>query len=547
MAVEIGIDASVSSFLKRIDTLSDAARKEAAEIADALDKGIRSGADAVSRSVDHLSTRFSGFGGVAEKALKKLGGTGNEVADVLFDFAIPIAEMATGFGAAGVAAAGLGAAVVGVGVAAGVTAAAVYGITNAAVEARDRLTDQGLAAEIPADAQRSLAVYESSLASLRTEVDLLVVSLGGELSGELAGLNVTLAQMVRDTRSWTSSIDENWNAFIDWTDTLKGTKSILVGFGLEVARGVDQWMKQAEALAESERQISAIQKLINDPASKVHVDTGEDLMALFIADATKANEKTGELKKTVKDTSGALDEMGGKFVKATEDIRSNFLRITPKTKAELEGITVSAHEVGIAVTDSSRKLSNASQQDLDTLRDYTVGVVADVAAGIGTITDLIIDNYERRVAAGQVLGEAEMRNANRLDALAKAAQITAMSVAAISTWFSMTRDLALIPGNAVAAPFEAAGIVLAGMIAPAAQILGEPVPFPNVSRDVGDSPTFADPVEERGTAAGYADAYGAGNLSRSKSSGGGALTIDLSRAASQLLRVTPGKSGRGTR
>lgn len=553
MAVEIGIDASVSSFLRKIDTLSDAAASEAAEIARALDRGMRDGVTSVGRSVDGLAGKFDGFGDVAEKALKKLGGAGNEVADILFDFALPLGEMASGFGAAGAAAAAFGGSVVGIGIAAGVTAAAVVGIVEAATDARDRLVEQGQASEIPAEAIRSLALYESSVATLQGEVDQLVVTLGAELAPALTGVSVALTQVIRDTDSWTSSLGRSWDDLIDWTDDLQGSSTILGAFTVGLLQGVDAWYDNALAMAESDRQLRKLQALINEPPKgRIIADTGIDVMQEFIRDATGGEAKIGAVKTAAVEAAEAVGVLGDKFVTAGAGLREHFAQYVPKADAELQGLIVTAEEVGLALQGTTAKFGDATRQQLDALRAYTIGALADLAGGVQSITELVISSYEQRAAAGERLSEQEMRTANRIANVAKAAAIAQLSLNALIAWFQLTRDIGLIPGLAAGAPAIAAGIIAATMIAPAAQILGEPIPFasvggggggggePNVPpTSVGPPPGENENIKEDGPVV---------SVNPGRPGAASRTQITLSRTAAQLLQIAPpGKTTRGVR
>jgi hypothetical protein len=101
------------------------------------------------------------------------------------------------------------------------------------------------------------------------------------------------------------------------------------------------------------------------------------------------------------------------------------------------------------------------------------------------LTSQVVESYEARIAAGDKVGRKERERAEDALELQKVLQLASLTASAVATWFAMTRDLALIPGNALGAPFEAAGIVAASMIGPASQILGQEIPF--VSGRSGDA------------------------------------------------------------
>lgn len=523
MAVEIEVDADLARFLRRIDDLSDAAHVEARQIARALDQGIGGTSARLQGSVDGLAARFSGLGNVAEKALKKLGGAGNEAADVLFDFAIPLGEATAGLGALGTAAAGVGAALLAAGLAIGGTVAGMVAIATAAESARDRLEEAGLAAYISDEARASSERYRVASTQLQVAVDRLTIEIAGDegLTDALVGLIRVTTVMVDKAREWTGSFLDAASSTAEFAGRLApivGLVSPVTGKLLEAAGATDDLVEALRRAGSAPN--TSLAGVLPPPLLLDEVKLGVESVA------------------TALDTrlSPALVQTTSRFREATEEMREHFRREVQDVAAEVNGLTVSASRVGIAIQDTTQTLSNASKEDLAILRDHALAAIGNVFQGVSAITDQIVAQYERRVAAGEELGTKEMKAANRLAALSKVAQIGAMTVNAVSTWFSLTRDLAAIPGNAAFAPFEAAGIIAASMIAPAAQIIGSPIPFPNVEENVGKSPTFQDPVEERGTAAGYADAFGAGNLS----GGGGSNRSAASNGQfSVVVSVTP--------
>jgi hypothetical protein len=82
--------------------------------------------------------------------------------------------------------------------AAGATAAVAgiaYGIvelSNRAVEARDRLVEQGLAAQLPEEAVKSIDAYRVATDDLRTAADLATVAVGGGFAGALSDMAYAL-------------------------------------------------------------------------------------------------------------------------------------------------------------------------------------------------------------------------------------------------------------------------------------------------------------------------------------------------------------------
>lgn len=507
-------------------------------------------------NLESMGALFIGVGGNVSRVAMTFTTAVRPVATLgtLFS-ALPagVQQTAIQFGVAGVAAAGLALAF-----SSAVTRARET--ADAMAEVSIALHEQAAAGDVAA--RVLLATYAPALEAvaarevlLKRDTDAANVRLLRQ------GPNAVAAAAGWDRLSYAAGVgfSEAWKEFT----TLPGLETVLVRMGQQALNDEIAFGGMRRALEDLNTEIgktdaAKIQTAFN--ASKMRggsasYDIAADLRATVTA-WNAAEEAATRAGVAAREARGGLDAFGGGFVEASEAITAHFTRTVPRARAEIEGFGKAANEVGIELTDSSKVWANASREELDALGAYAVGVVTDVSAGITAITDLIIGNYERRVAAGEKLSVAEMRNANRLDALAKTAAISAMSVSALVTYFALVRDLALIPGNAPFAIAEAATIVAASMIAPAVQVLGQPVPFPYAQRNDngGHAQSFdanGDGVLQPGERQqAYANAYGSGNLG----SGGGAdrsarthVTIGLDpslRSLSITSDVRVGKSPR---
>lgn len=141
-----------------------AAERELARVAKEADKA--------------LADQHRGIEALGKAVAEQFGGPISKLADLSTSTAGAVGAV----GAAGFAAvAGVGA-----------LAAGAKRLADAAVEARDRLTEQGLAAAIPPSAAASLADYETAGQTLRNELDLLTVTIGSGLAGAIGdAANVT--------------------------------------------------------------------------------------------------------------------------------------------------------------------------------------------------------------------------------------------------------------------------------------------------------------------------------------------------------------------
>jgi hypothetical protein len=159
--------------------------KHAKEAARAWDKGL----DSVKNS--------------AEKLANQLGGPFGDMADLALDLGEKLSGTA---GAIGMVGAGAGVALAGV----AALAVGAKALADAAVEAADRLVEQGRASEIPAESLMSVYAYEAAGADLRTEIDLLTVAIGSELAGALTTIVIATGDTIEMFRELhDASLDVN--------------------------------------------------------------------------------------------------------------------------------------------------------------------------------------------------------------------------------------------------------------------------------------------------------------------------------------------------
>lgn len=167
----------------------------------------------------------------ATNAVEKLGrmggGAAGELTGAFADARDVLMGLEASIGAVGVAA---GAAVLAV----GALALGTRALADATVEARDRLTEQGLASEIPADALASVEAYDSATQSLRNSLDLLTVQAGGpalDLLTDLADVTGGVVGAFLDAREATAG----WRETIaDTFEPMSQLTTAIVTLGLSV-------------------------------------------------------------------------------------------------------------------------------------------------------------------------------------------------------------------------------------------------------------------------------------------------------------------------
>lgn len=207
--------------------------REAEKAAKASAKAFEQGANAIKGSAEKLSSIIGGpFGDMADLALdlgEKLGGTAG---------AIGAAGAAAGVAVAAVAALGVG----------------VKALADGALEATKRLEEAGHAAEIPPEALESVRDYETSTKDLRTQIDLLTVSIGAPLAGALTTAVDVSAALIAQWRELSAQAKQVQDFSIGMVRGLVafgslGTSEIALAYTDAIRESADAARDAAEAYA----------------------------------------------------------------------------------------------------------------------------------------------------------------------------------------------------------------------------------------------------------------------------------------------------------
>lgn len=207
--------------------------REAEKAAKASAKAFEQGTNAIKSSAEKLSSIIGGpFGDMADLALdlgEKLGGTAG---------AIGAAGAAAGVAVAAVAALGVG----------------VKALADGALEATKRLEETGHAAEIPPEALESVRDYEASTKDLRTQIDLLTVSIGAPLAGALTTAVDVSAALIEQWRELSAQAKQVQDFSIGMVRGLVafgslGTSEIALAYTDAIRESADAARDAAEAYA----------------------------------------------------------------------------------------------------------------------------------------------------------------------------------------------------------------------------------------------------------------------------------------------------------
>ncbi len=218
---------------REAEQAADEAARHARRIADEAAKAAHRAREESARVTETITKKLAG----------QLGGDVAEIADVAF-------EAGGAIGAVGVA--GLGA-VAGVAALAGVTKR----VADYALEARDRLTEQGLASQLPPAALASLRDYEAASSDLRREIDLAAVSIGGPMS---EGLSIVADSAARATREFRELGDAHRQAVAE-QEAATGQSEFYVAVMDAVSLGLTKHIREnREAAAEKRRFVEEVNK-----------------------------------------------------------------------------------------------------------------------------------------------------------------------------------------------------------------------------------------------------------------------------------------------
>lgn len=256
----------------------DAARaqeKAAREAARAQERAAREATRAAELAAKEQT---QGWVGVGKKVSELAGGPFSQLGQVVFELIPNAGKATTALGSVAVAGAAVAATAVGI-AAVGIV---VVKLANAAVDARDRLIEAGLAAEIPAEARASIDEYVGATVDLRNEWDLLIVSLGAGVSGPLADVVTVLSaglEAFRYVRDETILVDAAWKNWVNSVENSHPVAAVAVAAlnGLGVAA---EYLRGAtEDLTDSQLDYAQSQAELDDEAKRNARERADKIIA----------------------------------------------------------------------------------------------------------------------------------------------------------------------------------------------------------------------------------------------------------------------------
>lgn len=464
--LEIEVIPELTAFAQGMQQLPVIGDRESKKMAGAIGKNMRSvekdSTDAAKSIGSNFQSNFGKISGSAAAMSGVVGGTFAQVVGVANSAIRPLGEMAAAFGPIGVAVAGLA----GGAVAMGGLLAATKGVVDAAVEARDRLTEAGLASQIPAESIRSLRDYETTTSELREELDLLTVTVGGALADDLAILVHTTAELVRWTRE-AGETTSDWGGFL-----LDVAASLHPAIGATIELG-----RAAYTVADAQTEAAISSREWADAETDALIALGmldEELKTTTKTLAAKsiAEGEAAEESRRIREEMLAANELfqsaeieGSQRVR--DELVANNEAVLASRKAYHDKYLAMLQAEGAALEEQAQREREVAQ----IRRETWAKLADDTIASTRMITDAVVRGYTTRLNSGEKMGRKERNqmeeSASRAYGLGQALAATQVILSAAITGAGVTANLALAMGPfaAVAGGAAAAGVLATGLTA----------------------------------------------------------------------------------
>lgn len=231
----VTLTASTADFRREIAEAAARAAQQLREIGDSARRHMGAAFGHVRASAGEMSS-------AVERAASLMGGAFGDTADIVLDLG---GKMGGLLGPIGLATAGV----------AGLGYASVQ-LAGYADEAARRLEAAGLAAMIPAESQASLDRYREGTAALRTEADLLAVTMGGPLLDAIGDMSLALTGLAEKASDVTTPLGTIRGALAETFGSGAGRVMLAISTGgaSELARA---FSGAAESAVEAGEAISA--------------------------------------------------------------------------------------------------------------------------------------------------------------------------------------------------------------------------------------------------------------------------------------------------
>lgn len=426
-SIDIELKVKTDTALAELRKLPGITEKEAKAMASALNRNWKQAEKDAQRASRQMAKDFEkgldSIKGSAEKLAGMIGGPVGDVADLALDLGEKMSNTAGAIGAAGAAAGVTAAAVAAVGV-------SFVSLSNAAITARDRLEEAGLAAELPDAALQSLADYEGATSDLSVAMDRFTVLVGSQTAEALAGMVALLAQGVEALASISAAATTAGTALNTVAETAQsvaragtaigslGLSEVLLGMadaaqaaGEEGVSAADAYAALGMATDDAEADAAALaNRLAEQTAAEKRAADAARAAAAAQRDKAKADQEAEEAAARFLEEVEAIVQKRKEDAAAAADQAAEQAAVNAwfaQTETTLGNIRAAADEAGDAIaTISAKDLVTPWQQAALAVQGYTAAAnqvvnspAADaVVSGLGDVAELQTMVYEQDLA-----------------------------------------------------------------------------------------------------------------------------------------------------
>lgn len=368
--------------LAELKKLPNVTAQEAKAMAAAVNREWKKAEDAAAKASKKAAAEAAKARAEAERGLEAMGKA------LAQQFGGPIAQLAdlstSTAGALGAVGAAGFAAVAGV----GALGAGAKALADEALEAVERLDDMGLAAMIPPEARESLQGYENASSDLRTELDLLTVTLGAGVAGGLADVAHATIGVVEGMKAIGSEVDDITGPLskagyaLSWVSPARWELWALekaFGAAKEEGEAVSEMLRdQADAAKDA---ATEHEKLLD--AMPFYGPTTQDLKAggEILAEANrKAAEAARAHEKAAREDAEALREQARATADRTKSAEEEKLRVARAAYAAHQHALALEENVE-AMRDTARSADDLQRQ-IDDLERSWAGATAPAVMAI---------------------------------------------------------------------------------------------------------------------------------------------------------------------
>lgn len=468
--LSIGVIAELDAFKRSLAELPGIGAQEARDLAAGIRRELRSAERAAASSATATSSSWkaelASIELAAKKAFERVGGTIGPVGSGLIDLTKSLGSVGVAAGALGATGGGL--ALVGLG---------LDYLVDAAVAADGRLTELG----ITTAQHDSIMEYSAATKDLGIALDELTVAVGGEIADDLTVLVHAVTSGVQafgDFRDQTEGLREGLDLLLRAVVAVSSLgMSELAISTLDAASATAELRVGTDGLTEAQRlEIEAQQDVIEGARQNAIARQAEAEATRAAADAARAaKEQAAEDQRQLDAVWQARIAWYRAVSDAAEATAASEQAASAATRAQLIADNQAVLDETQAILDARQAASAAYEEaqkgsDLR-LASSVAGYVDMVAGEYARLLDVVVGNYEARLAAGENFNRQEEQAYRLAVAARKALAVTQAIVDSVVVFSGVTANLA--PSLGPYAPLAGGAIATAVLTASLAAIAAE--------------------------------------------------------------------------